>query len=107
MVYLATFGRHVWKYLVCPVETYPVYPLEKRSDATSDLGRDDRGHESCNRTRSISLFISLNTGLERREMGEVIYEGKKVKLSGAVIPIIEPGNVCLNPIENYKTIKFE
>jgi len=40
-------------------------------------------------------------------MGEVIYEGKKVKLSGAVIPIIEPGNVCLNPIENYKTIKFE
>ena len=53
------------------------------------------------------FFISLNTGLERREMGEVIYEGKKVKLSGAVIPIIEPGNVCLNPIENYKTIKFE
>lgn len=82
-------------------------PVGKRSDATSDLGRDDRGHESCNRTRSISLFISLNTSLERREMGEVIYEGKKVKLSGAVIPIIEPGNVCLNPIENYKTIKFE
>ena len=53
------------------------------------------------------FFISLNTSLERREMGEVIYEGKKVKLSGAVIPIIEPGNVCLNPIENYKTIKFE
>lgn len=53
------------------------------------------------------FFVSLNTGLERREMGEVIYEGKKVKLSGAVIPIIEPGNVCLNPIENYKTIKFE
>ena len=53
------------------------------------------------------IFISLNTSLERREMGEVIYEGKKVKLSGAVIPIIEPGNVCLNPIENYKTIKFE
>lgn len=82
-------------------------PVGKRSDATSDLGRDDRGHESCNRTRSISLFISLNTSLERREMGEVIYEGKKVKLSRAVIPIIEPGNVCLNPIENYKTIKFE
>lgn len=39
-------------------------------------------------------------------MGEVIYEGKKMKLSRAVIPIIEPGNVCMNPIENYENDKI-
>lgn len=53
------------------------------------------------------FFISLNTTLERRELGEVVYQGKRVKLPKAVIPIIEPGNVCLTPIENYKILKFE
>lgn len=53
------------------------------------------------------FFISLNTSLNREEMGEVFYKGKKIRLNKAIIPITEPGKVCLDPIGDYKTIKFE
>ena len=53
------------------------------------------------------FFISLNTSLNREEMGEVFYKGKKIRLNKAIIPITEPGKVCLDPMGDYKTIKFE
>lgn len=53
------------------------------------------------------FFIALNTSLDREEMGEVLYKGKKIRLNKAIIPITEPGKVCLDPIGDYKTIKFE
>lgn len=52
------------------------------------------------------FFISLNTGLGRKEMGEVEYKGKKITLPRAQVEMTAPGAVCLDAVTDYELFNF-